>query len=273
MWKRILTMSLVLVMVLLLTTCTKEPSAQEIVDGVIESFDEIRTYQFDVDETIDITFEDEEGVSETTYTFGSNGAVDVENRQMRYDTTIEEIVETGQSEVTWGGEQYCVNGMLYTKPKLSGEETTWMKEEATEEWWESQQMGLVRAQIELIETARVEVIGNEKVDDIDCYVLEVNPDLRQLWQQYNQLIFQEAPDVTEEYLQEVFLNFSIKQWVAKDTYYLMKAEIDIATELPADSPGPSAVEITMVFLSYNYNQPVSIVLPPEAEEAIEMPTE
>jgi hypothetical protein len=31
--------------------------------------------------------------------------------------------------------------------------------------------------------------------------------------------------------------------------------------------------ISMVLLFYNYNQPVSIVLPPEAEEAIEVPME
>ena len=45
MWKNILTMSLVLVMVLPFTACAQEPSAQEIVDGVIESFDNIKTYQ------------------------------------------------------------------------------------------------------------------------------------------------------------------------------------------------------------------------------------
>ena len=53
MWTKILTVSLVLVMVLSLAACAKEPSAQEIVDGVIESLDDIRTYQFDMDMTMD----------------------------------------------------------------------------------------------------------------------------------------------------------------------------------------------------------------------------
>ena len=155
--------------------------------------------------------------------------------------------------------------------KVPGEEPTWMKEEVPEEWWEeSQQMGWGESQIEILEEAQVEVIGSERVDGIDCYVLEVIPDLEQLWQLSHYLHFDEAPDVTEEYLQEIFRSFSVKQWVAKDTYFLTKAEIYIAREFPPEKAGPSTVDIAMVLLSYNHNQSVSIELPPEAEEAIEV---
>lgn len=270
MWQRILTVSLVLVMVLSFVACGEElPSAQEIVDGVIDSSDNIRTYQFDIDETIDTT--DGVGEEEHSFTLSSSGTVDVENRQLRVDTSI---AETGQPEIVWGGEQYFIDGMLYVKPKDPEGESEWMKQEAPEGWWEGmQQTGLVESQIELLEAAQVEVIGSESVGSIDCYVLKVTPDLEKLWQLFNYLIFQEVPEVTEEYLQEIFRSFSIKQWVAKDSYFLMKAEIDIATEFPPEEPGPATIDIAMVLLSYNYNQPASIELPPEAEEAIEMPTE
>ena len=71
MWKKILTMSLALVMVLSFAACAEEageegglPSAQEIVDGVIQSLDDIRTYQFDMDMTMDMAGEGE-GEGET----------------------------------------------------------------------------------------------------------------------------------------------------------------------------------------------------------------
>ena len=53
MWKKIVALSLVLVMVLSFTACGEAglPSAQEIIGGVVESFDNIRTYQFDMDIT------------------------------------------------------------------------------------------------------------------------------------------------------------------------------------------------------------------------------
>lgn len=269
MWKKILTVVLALVMVLSFTACEKEPSAEEIVDGVIESFDKINTYQFNIDEAIDYDFGvDEEGDS---FTLSSNGIVDVENRQLRVETSI---VDTEQSEIVWGGEQYYIDGILYVKPKDPEGESMWMKEEPPEEWWEGmQQSGLVDSQIGLLEGAQVEVIDSESIDGIDCYVLEVIPDLEQLWQLQASLTFQETIDVTKEYLQEVFHSFSIKQWIAKDTYFLMKAEIDIVTEFPPETPGPSAIDIAMVLLAYNYNEMIPIELPSEAEEAIEMPME
>jgi len=271
MWKRVLTISLAMVMVLSLAACAKEPSAQEIVDGVIESLDNIKTYQFDMDVTIDMTGVGEGEAFESTFALGYSGAVDVENRQMRMEMTNESIPKTGQPEMLGETEIYFIDGMLYMMPKVPGEEPTWMKEEVSEEWWEeSQQMGWGESQIELLEAAQVEVIGSERVGGIDCYVLEVTPDLEQLWQLYNHLTYHEAPDVTEEYLQEIFHSFSVKQWVAKDTYFLTKAEIDIATEFPPEEAGPSTLDIAMVLLSYNYNQPVSIELPPEAEEAVEV---
>jgi hypothetical protein len=87
------------------------------------------------------------------------------------------------------------------------------------------------------------------------------------------------PPVPEELLHEMFRSFSVKQWIAKDTYFLMKAEIDIAIETTPElmdylgEEGETSIDITIIFVAYNYNQPVIIVLPPEAEEAIEMPVE
>jgi hypothetical protein len=269
MWKKILPISLVLVVVFSFSACAGEPSAQEIVDGVIKSFENIKTCQLDMDVTIDLTVEDEVG----TFTISSSGIVDFENRQMRTETTIKSVGET-QPEMETINDQYVVDGILYSGAGALGEELMWMKLEAPEEWWEaSQQMGWGESQIELLKGAQVQVIGSEKVDGIDCYVIEVTPDLEKLWQLSNSLTFQETPDVAEDYLEEVLRSFSVKQWVIKDTYFIAKAKIDISTEFPPETLGPSKIDIDMVLLSYNYNQPVSIELPPEAEEAIEMPME
>ena len=267
---------LLIVSLILPLGCAKEteeevelPSAQEIVDRVIESFDNIRTYQIDMDVTFYRTGVGDEGEAlESTMAIDYSGAVDVENRQMRIDQNVS-LVRNGQPEWEMEREIYLIVGdMSYMMEDLPEEDPMWMKGEAPEGWWEEwQQMGWGESQIELLEAAQVEVMGSERVGGIDCYVLEVTPDLEQLWQLSNHLHFDEAPDVTEEYLQEIFRSFSVKQWVAKDTYFLMKAEIDIAEGLPPDGAGPSTVDIAMVLLSYDYNQPVSIELPPEAVEA------
>jgi len=278
MWKKILTISLVLAMVLSLAACAKEaedevglPSAQEIVDSVIESLDNIRTYQFDMDMTMDMAGEAEGEVFEMTMVMDSSGASDLENRQTRMDMTMS-IAMPGEPEMEMGMEMYLIGDVIYMLVEIPEMEPMWMKSEMPEGYWE--EMSQVEPQIELLEVAQVEVIGSEMVGGIDCYVLEVTPDMEQLWQ----LIMQQAEMAGEmpPFTEEMFRSFSVKQWVAKDTYFLTKAEINMAVELTPEAmgypeeEGVVAMDIAMNLLAYNYNQPVSIVLPPEAEEAVEM---
>ena len=285
MWKKILTMSLVLVMVLSFTACAKEPSAQEIVDGVIESLDEIITYQIDVDMTWGITGEFEGETVESTVVMDLDGVVDLENRQMKIDMTVNVEGLPGSDKTEVGIETYLVGDMIYVivyVPEMDPN-PAWMKLEMPEGYWG--EMSQVESQIELLEAAQVKVIGSETIEGTDCYVLQLTPDMEQLWQlamQQPKLPGEEGPDVVaEEFLQEMFSSVSVKQWIAKDTYFLIKAEIDmvfVSIELTAEAMGLEEgvslpTYISIVLLSYNYNQSVSIVLPPEAEEAIKMPME
>jgi len=79
--------------------------------------------------------------------------------------------------------------------------------------------------------------------------------------------------------EDMIKNLSIKIWVAKDTFFPMKAETIMKMVITAEDMGEMAGEeegeMTMdmeTTVTYrNYNQPVSIVLPGEAQDAIEMP--
>jgi len=272
-WKNILPLSLALVMVLSLAACAKEPSAQEIVDGVIESLDDIRTYQFDMDMTMDIAGEAEGEAVEMTMVMDGSGTLDLENRQMRMDMTMS-MAMTGEDEIEMAMEMYLIGDMMYMMMEIPEMGPMWIKSEMPEGYWE--EMSQVEPQIELLEAAQVEVIGSERVGGIDCYVLQLTPDLEQLWQivmQQAEVTGGEMPDVTEELLEEMFRSFSVKQWVAKDTYFLTKAEINMAVELTPEALGSPeeegvvTMDMAVGLLVYNYNQPVFIELPPEAEEA------
>ena len=286
MWKKILTMSLALVMVLSLTACDEEteeevelPSVQEIVDGVIESLDEIRTYKLDMDATTDMAGDVMGEALEVNIVTDFDGTVDLENRQMRMDVTMNTEV-LGEDEITRGVEMYLIGAMAYMLTEAPEMPPAWVKSEIPEVLWK--QMSQVESQIELLEAAQVDLIGSEKVGGIDCWVLQVTLDMDQLWQFFMQqtgATWVEMPDVAEEFLQEMFRSFSVKQWIAKDTYFLTKAETDMAVELTPEAmgamgeEGEMTIDLNMSWLVYDYNQPVSIVLPPGAEDAIEVPME
>jgi len=81
-------MGLVLVMFLSFTTCAGGPSVQEVVNGTFESLDDISTYQFDMDMIYEATGEAEGEAFEMNMMMGFSGALDLENRQMRADITM-----------------------------------------------------------------------------------------------------------------------------------------------------------------------------------------
>jgi len=165
----------------------------------------------------------------------------------------------------------------------------WTKEELPAQAWEIiKGLSGLENYKELLKTAQVEVIGSEEVKGVDCYVLKLTPEIAQLLQTTGGGFaggVPGAPPIPEEILQEVFSDFTVKQWIAKDTYFLMKAEIDAVMQLTSEfweylgeegemgEEAQMSIDSTLSFLAYNYNQPVSIVVPPEAEEATEMPME
>ncbi len=277
--KKILTMSLVLVMVLPFAACEEEaeeevelPLAQEIVDGVIASWAYIRTSQFDTHMTMDFTGEFEDKAFKESVVTDSSGKLDVENKQMEMDMTMN-VAVSGQDEIEMVMEMYLIGDTVYMMKDIPQVGSTWAKSETPEGTWE--QVSQTESQIELLKTAQVNVIGSEKVGSVDCYVIQLIPDMEQLWQiAMQQATFAgQKPDIAEQILEVMFRSFSAKQWIAKDTYFLTKTEAEMNIELTPEAAGfPKEngvviTDISMVLLFYNYNQPVSITLPPGAEEA------
>ena len=283
MWKKILTMFLVLVMVLSFTACGEAelPSAQQMIDGVIESLDEIRTYNFDTGFSLEMAGEAE--VVEMSIAIDFSGAMDLEDKKMSADVTMSALELWGEGETEIAFEEYIIDDMAYIMTERPGEGPMWQKDEFSETDWEeiTEVLGFAERQVELLQAADISVIGSEKIKGVDCYVLQLTPDLEQLWK----TAMEEAdpldmgvPAIAEEVLREAFASFSVKQWVTKDTYFLTKSEIDISMEMTPevmDALGGERIMARMIttniavsFLFYDYNQPVSIVLPPEAEEAI-----
>jgi len=253
------------------------PSKQEILDSVIAAADDIKTSQFDMNMTMDMSGEAAGATTEATMVMHFSGVLDQINRKMKEDVTIT-IITSATDKEEMAMTMYLLNGTAYFLAKVPGMTPQWLKAETPAANWEA--TNPVESQLELLEGAQIEVTGSEIVHGVDCYVLQLTPDIEQLWQiamQQAQVTGEKIPDTGEEFLEEMFQSFSVKQWIAKDTCFLTKVHIDMNVELTPEqlgSPGEEGIvqtAISMDIFFHNYNQPVSIVLPPEAEEAVEVP--
>jgi hypothetical protein len=176
---------------------------------------------------------------------------------------------------------YVVDDTVYMNMDFFGFEDTWMKTDVTDEVWGemSQAVELVEPYVGLLEAAQVTVTGIEEVAGEDCYVLEVTPDMDQLWQlamQQVEMVDTEMLGPTEDFISDMFRDFSVTIWVAQDTFFVNRVIVDMSVEMTPedmgfpDEDGVYQMDILMYLLAHDYNQPVSIILPPGALSAVEI---
>ncbi len=295
--RKFLAVLLMLVMVLSFTACggdngeTEEdvteqefPTVEELIDGMNEATANVKSYRFDMEMDMEMTGESEGEPMEVTMTMDTTGAFDNENREMMMDINM--VMGTSDDEeIEMTVAVYIIDGMMYTftDMPLMGMEATWMKMEMPAGTWEmmGEQVNQVESMIDIIDALEIEISGIEKVSGKDCYVLEVNPDPEDMWgllagQTIGANEIGDFLGEAEEYLDEILKDISVKYWIDKDTYFLSKAVISMTMKITpeimgyAEEEGEVNMKMTMNMLTYDYNQPVSIVLPEEAKEAVEM---
>nr|QNO54498.1 hypothetical protein DBMFGOPN_00005 [Methanosarcinales archaeon ANME-1 ERB7] len=202
-------------------------------------------------------------------------------------------------------EMYLINNTMYMKMDMGyilPNFSFWQKSEMTEADWESEE--IQGPQMELLNCSNVTLLDDEEVNGVDCYVLKIVPDTEKFWEiamnqtmgglpgfdnPMNNSQQTETGNVTvdngnatgisySDFVNMSMMNISITDWIAKDTKFMMKEQMtmDMTISLEnldiPDTEGGITMTMDFEMISYDYNKPVTIVLPEEAEAAIEVPT-
>lgn len=251
-------------------------TVEGIVEDAIAADAELDTCQFDLDMTMDMRVTMMGETVEGTMTMDAEGAIDELNEKMYMDMVM--IMKmTGEPDTDMSMERYIVDDWMYMSMTVPGEPTGWTKAPMGVGDWEKQDIAY--QQIDWLLDAEVEFLRSETVDGTECYVLKVTPDLEKLWALI-QLVAggdEELPPGLD--FGEMITDLSLEQWVAKDTYFTLKSTIDMTMTLSPETMGlppelgefEMTYDIAMTVLIYDINEPVTIELPPEAEDAVEVP--
>jgi hypothetical protein len=280
MLKKVVSVSLLLTIVLSISACNSDklPSAEEIVAAIMESQERIETYQIDTDMVMIITVESEDETIEMNVEMDYGGSIDIVNAEAKIVMDIK-MTNPELGEIEMSETAYVIDGMMYIGTDFAGD-SAWIKAEMPADMLA--EMDQVESLTALIETAEITILESEVVNGVDCYVVEVVPDADQLWEYISQqLLFVgeeiEMPDIAAELIRKMYDNISVTYYIAKDTHFIMSSSVVMHLELtPEDlgfpeEEGSMTMDITADMLAFDYNQPVSIELPPEAEDAIEVP--
>lgn len=251
-------------------------SAEQIMEKATAAQADVRSGVLDLD-NLTINFQGKSSGSDTGGTISLDGscAIDQANKEVGANANANITIGVlGQPSMimTMGFEMYVVDNYTYTMISLPGQKPTWTKQEIPADFWET--LTTVESQTDPLDITEVTLIREEKVGDIDCYLLEIAPDFEKLQQLLTQQLT-EGANMQLPNLKDMISSFSLNVWVAKDTFFISKAQIEMTLLLTSEVLGTSAGgdEITLNMImdlqAHDYNQPVSIELPPEALKATE----
>lgn len=252
------------------------PSAEEIAAQAVEAMAEVKSCRFDMKMDMDMSGESEGESFDTTMMMEATSDLDIEHTEMSMDFVISmDIPDEG--DMAMGMAMYLVGDGMYMMMEMPEMDPMWMKMELPEGTWG--EMNQLQPQVDMLSMAELEVLGSETINGTDCYVLRIVADEELIWElvmQQMNTVGGEIPEIDEEFMKDIWRDISMKQWIAKDTYLLVRTEMDLVMEMSSDAMGLPEVEgefaidlsMYMDMRIYDYNQPVSIELPPEAEDAV-----
>ena len=128
---------------------------------------------------------------------------------------------------------YLVDNAMYMKMDMGipGIPVQWTKmdmPEGYEDTWDSQNQ--MEQQIELLSISEVDLLKAETVNGVDCYVLKITPDM----EKYSEFLMKQGgmsklmQGMQEDFdIGKLIKGMSITQWIAKDTLFPMKTEMQM----------------------------------------------
>jgi hypothetical protein len=259
--------------------------AQQVVADSMVAMKNVNSYTFSMDMDMDMEAVGGSSPGKVTATMEMDAAMDMAAKIMRasFEMSFDEISVEGVTEdmpQNISMEMYMIEETAYVKMDMPEIGEQWVKMPFTEEMKEIYNLDMVEQQMTPLESASdIEYLRSEKVDGSDCYVLKIVPDMAAMldWFEAQQTATGGLGFGEMESLEDVFKNLSYTAWIDKDSKLMRKINIGMSMEMNAEEFGAGesefdsmTMDITMGMNIGDFNEPVPIDLPEEAEDAPEM---
>jgi len=263
-----------------LTACKSEPPLPppaEIVSGVAAAVDNLSSYRittFIRARLRDFTMDE---IREMNAVIVTDGIIDVGNEEL--ELTIDTLI-TGSPDQNTPPEQkvemFQVDGMFYIKAPGMYDIPEWQQSGAWEGLFDI--VDYAGMQQTVLVNSTIIVTSTEIVEDVECYVLELTPEKEQIsttlaglaWASEGAYLF--AAFQLNKHLD---WDMVVKQWVARDSFFIVKTEASIDIEFldvtfgPEEEPG--GINFLLISDMRDHNKEFEIELSPEAAAAVPAP--
>jgi hypothetical protein len=246
-----------------------------------------RTFKCDMELTseIDVTGGAEAG--NASVSMNATGVYDQTGKKMHTNVDVNmntsmNVPGTENGEQSIAVDMYVVEDTIYVKTNIPLLGDRWLKVPANTQISEVYNSDMVGQQLEMLESpAEIKFLRYETVDGSNCYVFQVVPDIPKIadWLGQQQMPGTGFDPQKIKNIADAFKNISFDVWIARDSELMRKMVGNILLDLSADESGASGafdnmnMNLSMSMRLYDYNVPVTIELPSEALNAIELPAQ
>ena len=198
-------------------------------------------------------------------------------------TSFDALINTDQAGVTETQqayvEMYCVDSCVYMGIEVPMMGTQWIKVPASAEVLDAYDMDVVNSQLGALDSvAELELLRYETLDGERCMVLSLTPDIDALFDFLGEQLPVDTGYFSPEQVAGMFDEFEYNVWIGTETSYLRKMTADFRMTIDEETltgsagtgMGSMVMETEIVMTVFDYNVPVSIVLPEEAKSAVDM---
>lgn len=249
------------------------PTAPEIAAGALKASQEMKSLKFDIDYSMSLSLPTGNETGPMSMQETGAGSIDIQQRQMDLAMNMSmDIPNQGKQNRT--AEIYSTDGWMYVMVSVAGAGDQWTKMKLTDELWTAQSR--ISSVTDFLKSpVGLQALGSESVGGVDCYVLNITPDMTSLsnWVAGQAQAGQNGvnPGVTD--MSKDFQNIVVKEWIGKNTLLPVKEIIAIKMDTTSGGSG-SGMELQMnVSLAFHdYGTAVTVQLPPEALNAKELVT-
>jgi hypothetical protein len=260
---------------------------QQIFADAIKATKNAQTYKFDINLTSDMEATGGAEAGNANMSMNATGVSDQTEKKMHTNVDINmstnmNIPGTEEGERNIAVDMYTVEDTMYVKTNIPFLGDKWLKVPANAKTSEVYNSDIVSEQLKMLESpAEIKFLRYETVDGDDCYVFQVVPDIMKIveWLGQQQMTGTGFDAEKIKNIADAFKNISFDVWIARDGGLMRKVDGNILMDLSADESGASGafdnmkMNMTAGMRLYDYNVPVTIELPEEALNAIEMPAQ
>lgn len=199
---------------------------------------------------------------------------DVPNQQMQMSIDISTNTEDMNVEF------YLFPDYVYLRERTLGLDEEWLKMPVNEELLDSINVDTFQEEMRALDSpSKVKFLKQDELDGSECYVIEYIPNkdyLREYASKQQDADFEIDLDKIEDIF-DLYKKIEYTAWIDKENILVRKMDTEAELEFTNDFARFTNINfknISMDFTGeitiYDYNEPVSIILPEEAENAIDM---